>query len=121
MAKGDASGGGVGNGATPSAPKMDQYSVMHMIMDRLGQSGMSPSMNFNPGQPQQSMPFQGRQPGPRMGFGGNTGAPQQFTGSSPGMNTFGPMQQQPNQLGMAPNPDLVNRFTGGMGNANQQY
>lgn len=73
MAKGD----GVNGPTQPQAPKMDQYSVMHSIMDRLGQAGgsiaPSPDGGFNPGNPP---PFIGTgSTAPQFGGGGMMGSP----------------------------------------------
>jgi hypothetical protein len=81
MAKGDAS-----QQQQPQAPKMDQYSVMHGIMDRLGSMGgsMAPSQISMPGNsglniPNSTIPMQprpsnmGGRPVGNFGSGGQMG------------------------------------------------
>ncbi len=105
MAKGDMSGsiGGAGNAVAGMAPKQDQYSVMHGIMDRLGGnngsfqppsriggsggSSMSPSQNFQPPQP------------PMMTGGNNQQSPNIYSGGNPMSGN-----------GMGPNPQLLQQF-----------
>jgi hypothetical protein len=81
MAKGDGSvNGGVNGAAPPVAPKIDQYSVMHKIMDAFG--GNQPAQNIAPS-PDMQMPnpvMSGgvQSPAPiQMGgrFGGGMGMP----------------------------------------------
>lgn len=91
MAKGDS-----GTAGQMQAPKMDQYSVMHGIMDRLGGS-MAPSQ----------MPNFGAQP--NFGGGGRMGGP--MGGVRPmGQGNWQAMSQQqmPQQMpSVSPGPDVV--------------
>lgn len=55
MAKGDLTGALSNGAAPPQAPKIDQYSVMHKLMDAFGGSGIGPSPGMTMPNPSMSM------------------------------------------------------------------
>ncbi len=83
MAKGDAGGGNVQSAQMP--PKQDQYSVMHMIADKLGQTGLGPSNGFTP------------PPIPNSGAMGNNSLPTMMNGILGGQPAMG--QAMPRNIG----------------------
>lgn len=100
MAKGDMNGAA---SAGPMALKMDQYSVMHKIMDNLGgqMGGVAPSMNFQPnvsgggvmGGPIKPL---GSSPYLPQGFGGQYG--HDFSNSIPNFGSGGIVPNNPQEM-----------------------
>lgn len=128
MAKGDAIGGAM-TGSSAQAPKMDQYSVMHTIMDKLGMgdSGIAPSQN-----PLGTMPRSPDQGQMSMNPNSNVFAGNTPPGYNPGMmgGRFQPMGQRMGSMNgitaggsgsMAPtNPqDMIRRSMIGSGTYGQ--
>ena len=85
MAKGDAMGGAAKMGGPP---KMDQYSVMHQIMERLGQGGGSIAPSVMPGS-QNKFPVQGFNPTETPIGGMSSGTIDNGSGISPLTNNYG--------------------------------
>jgi len=114
MAKGD-NAGPVNSPQGAQAPKMDQYSVMHSIMERLGQGGAGMAGSVAPSFGGQTPPYLGGgdsgiipNNGPGFGSGGSMGSPfgqygHDFTPMGPGSLSIAPQSM----MGMArPSPGM---------------